>query len=70
MPAEQLLVFDVREGWAPLCRFLGVAIPDTPFPNVNDRASMLRALAVLRFVTRAIPWLAAALVVGLLLAFV
>ncbi len=70
VPAERLLVFDVREGWPPLCRFLGVAIPDTPFPNVNDRASMLRALAVLRFVTRAIPWLAAALVAGLLLAFV
>jgi hypothetical protein len=70
VPAERLLVFDVREGWPPLCRFLGVAIPDTPFPNVNDRAPMLRALAVLRFVTRAIPWLAAALVVGLLLAFV
>ncbi len=70
VPAEQLLVFDVREGWAPLCRFLGVAIPDAPFPNVNDRASMLRAIRLLRVGTRAIPWIAGVLVVGVVVALV
>jgi hypothetical protein len=35
----RLLVFDVREGWAPLCRFLGVPIPGEPFPRLNDTAS-------------------------------
>jgi hypothetical protein len=35
----RLLVFDVREGWAPLCRFLDVPIPDEPFPRLNDTAS-------------------------------
>jgi Sulfotransferase domain len=35
----RLLVFDVREGWAPLCRFLEVPIPDEPFPRLNDTAS-------------------------------
>ncbi len=35
----RLLVFDVREGWAPLCRFLGVPIPDEPFPRLNDTAT-------------------------------
>lgn len=64
VPAEQLLVFDVREGWAPLCRFLGVPMPNTPFPNVNDRASMLRAIRFLRYGTRAIPWVVGAMVVG------
>jgi hypothetical protein len=34
---ERLLVFDVRQGWEPLCAFLGVAVPATPFPRVNDR---------------------------------
>ncbi|PCJ72093.1 MAG: sulfotransferase family protein [Rhodobiaceae bacterium] len=34
--AEQLLVFDVKQGWAPLCEFLEVAVPDTPFPRTNS----------------------------------
>lgn len=33
---ERLLVFDVAEGWAPLCAFLGVAVPDEAFPRVNS----------------------------------
>lgn len=35
IPKERLLVFDVAEGWEPLCRFLGVPVPDTPFPHRN-----------------------------------
>lgn len=35
---ERLLAFDVREGWEPLCHFLGRPVPREPFPNVNDRA--------------------------------
>jgi hypothetical protein len=35
-PSEKLLVFEVTQGWAPLCEFLGVPVPDEPFPNVND----------------------------------
>jgi hypothetical protein len=30
------LVFDVAEGWAPLCRFLDVPVPDGPFPHMNS----------------------------------
>ena len=37
--SARLLEFDVREGWAPLCRFLDVPIPDEPFPRLNDTAS-------------------------------
>jgi Sulfotransferase domain len=33
---SRLLVFNVKEGWEPLCRFLGVAVPDDPFPRLND----------------------------------
>ncbi|SEG55098.1 hypothetical protein SAMN04489712_106203 [Thermomonospora echinospora] len=37
LPAGRLLVFDVRQGWEPLCTFLGVAPPlDEPFPRLND----------------------------------
>jgi hypothetical protein len=35
--ASRLLVYQVRDGWAPLCAFLGVPVPDEPFPRTNDR---------------------------------
>lgn len=38
IPAAQLLVFQVKEGWGPLCAFLGVPEPEGPFPRTNDRA--------------------------------
>lgn len=38
VPPERLLVYDVREGWEPLCRFLRVPVPrGKPFPHLNDR---------------------------------
>jgi hypothetical protein len=37
IPADRLLIYQVREGWGPLCGFLGVATPDEPFPRTNDR---------------------------------
>ena len=41
VPAEKLLVYNVKEGWGPLCTFLGVEAPAKPFPHDNDRASFL-----------------------------
>jgi hypothetical protein len=38
-----LLVFSPKEGWAPLCSFLGVAVPDEPFPRVNSRDELEEA---------------------------
>jgi hypothetical protein len=37
IPAARLLVFDVKEGWEPLCRFLEVPVPEIPFPRSNPR---------------------------------
>lgn len=37
IPADRLLVFEAAQGWAPLCEFLGVPVPDEPFPHHNDR---------------------------------
>lgn len=37
IPADRLLVFTPSDGWAPLCAFLGVAVPDAPFPRTNAR---------------------------------
>jgi hypothetical protein len=38
IPADRLLVFDITQGWGPLCRFLDVTEPETPFPSSNHRA--------------------------------
>ena len=37
IPADRLLVFEVRHGWEPLCAFLGKPVPTTPFPRSNHR---------------------------------
>jgi hypothetical protein len=36
IPAERLLVFDLKDGWEPLCDFLGKPIPEEPFPHLNE----------------------------------
>jgi hypothetical protein len=59
VPADRLLVFDVAEGWEPLCAFLDVPVPDTPFPRVNDRAEMMRRLYAARVAGYALPAVAA-----------
>jgi hypothetical protein len=43
-PQERLLVFDVRQGLAQLCGFLGVEIPDGRFPLLNETREMRRSL--------------------------
>ena len=48
----RLLVFDVREGWEPLCRFLEVPIPDEPFPRLNDTATTQAMIRMMRERTR------------------
>ena len=48
IPAERLLVFEVKQGWAPLCNFLGVPVPEDPFPNMNDTAEQLQRLRAMR----------------------
>jgi hypothetical protein len=36
VPADRLLVWSAADGWEPLCEFLELPVPDTPFPHVND----------------------------------
>ncbi len=49
-PKDKLLVFDVKEGWEPLCKFLGKPIPDVPFPNTNDTEQMKKLHKILNLV--------------------
>ncbi len=37
VPPDRLLVYEVQQGWEPLCTFLGVPVPaDKAFPHLND----------------------------------
>jgi hypothetical protein len=45
VPRDRLLVYEVAQGWPPLCKFLKVPVPDAPFPRVNSREERARALA-------------------------
>jgi len=49
IPAERLLEFDVRDGWEPLCNFLGVPVPqNSAFPRSNDTATVRRYVLAIR----------------------
>jgi hypothetical protein len=41
IPADRLLVFEAREGWGPLCEFLGKPVPDMPYPKANSTDEFL-----------------------------
>ncbi|TDZ34482.1 hypothetical protein C8035_v010613 [Colletotrichum spinosum] len=40
VPADQLLFFDVKDGWGPLCTALDKPVPGVPFPRINDGDAM------------------------------
>jgi hypothetical protein len=64
VPADRLLVFDVSEGWEPLCAFLDVPVPSVSFPHVNDRQEMARRFTTIRIVTRVAPPLLAVMAIA------
>jgi hypothetical protein len=41
---ERLLVYRPGDGWEPLCKFLGVPVPETPYPRVNTTEEFLGRL--------------------------
>jgi len=46
IPPDRLLVYHVADGWAPLCDFLGVQVPDGETPKVNSREEFGAHIAV------------------------
>lgn len=38
VPKDQLLDLQLKDGWEPLCKFLGKEVPSIPFPHINDAA--------------------------------
>ena len=41
IPPERLLIYQAGDGWEPLCKFLGVPVPDVPYPSENSRAEFV-----------------------------
>ena len=42
VPRERILIFQVKDGWGPLCDFLGVETPSIPFPKMNDTEEVMK----------------------------
>ena len=40
-PERRLVEWSAKDGWGPLCRVLGVAVPDEPFPHANSTEDFL-----------------------------
>ena len=68
VPADRLLVYEITEGWGPLCRFLGVEEPNEPFPKTNESRQMKKMVNGLRLIGR-LPYVAALLILSWLIFF-
>jgi hypothetical protein len=71
VPPERLLVYEIKEGWVPLCAFLGVPVPeDKRFPRLNDahefRTRIDRAARLVRTIAYSVLTVLAILLAGLL----
>lgn len=42
-PKDKLLVYMCSDGWSPLCKFLGIPVPDEPFPHKNKGGSFVQS---------------------------
>lgn len=62
LPPDRLLIFNVKQGWAPLLQFLGIEdaqLLQKDFPNVNDRKSLQTVRWVMDVVAAGLPlWIA------------
>jgi hypothetical protein len=62
VPPDKLLVYEAKEGWGPLCEFLGVEVPkDKPFPHLNDAEIFQRMIRRRLALTVAVPTVAVSL---------
>ena len=64
VPPEKLLVFDVKEGWEPLCKFLNKPVPNEPFPNINDKKDLQQKMVQFLIFCYFLHFLRAAAILG------
>ena len=41
VPKDKLLIWNLKDGWEPICKFLNVPIPDEPIPVLNKTTDLL-----------------------------
>ena len=59
VPRERLLEFEAKEGWEPLCAFLGRDVPREEYPHRND--SKAANLLIMSFLVNGVGiWIAVA----------
>ena len=69
VPPNRLLVFEAKQGWEPLCKFLDLPIPEGPFPRINDTPALLWNFKKLKIAAYVVVW-GLPILIALLLAFV
>ncbi len=60
---ERLLVYEITEGWGPLCRFLGVEEPAERFPRTNESKEMKKMVKVARVLDK-LPYAVMLIILG------
>ncbi len=48
VPPEKLLIHHAKDGYEPLCKFLGLPVPDEKYPRMNDTKEQLERMAGLK----------------------
>jgi len=56
VPSNRLLVFEAKQGWGPLCKFLDLPVPDGKFPHVNDTPAMLANFKKMKMAAYFVIW--------------
>ena len=54
VPAENLLIWNVKQGWEPLCKFLNVPVPQEPLPRKNTKGELFHDYSKTPFVGKII----------------
>ena len=49
VPQDRLLVYEVKDGWGPLCAFLNKPVPEVAFPLANDSDAFQKKLQLRNF---------------------
>jgi len=49
VPPDKLLVYNVKQGWKPLCDFLECDVPTVAFPHENIKSEVLNTVAMTRY---------------------
>ena len=68
VPKEKLLVFNVKQGWDPLCKFLNVEKPKEmdKFPRANEKGEWVKFLSRLQIVVNIVNFVTVAAVAAVL----